>query len=97
MRHALGQWNSRDWYKYNSGFVGSAVDIQIHSIKTQVALLIKTSFVVEKPNYLLVENVTSLRFPGLLSDMSMQEVPVILWWNQNNHTFVLSFKSIAQL
>lgn len=62
-----------------SGFVGSAVDIQIHSIKTQVALLIKTSFVVEKPNYLLVENVTSLRFPGLLSDMSMQEVPVILW------------------
>lgn len=38
-----------------------------------MALLIKTSFVVEKPNYLLVENVTSLRFPGLLSDMSMQE------------------------
>lgn len=84
MRHALIQFskvNEIQETDINTTVVlsGSAVDIQIHSIKTQVALLIKTSFVVEKPNYLLVENVTSLRFPGLLSDMSMQEVPVILW------------------
>lgn len=79
MRHALIQFskvNEIQETDINTTVVLSGV---IHSIKTQVALLIKTSFVVEKPNYLLVENVTSLRFPGLLSDMSMQEVPVILW------------------
>lgn len=61
-----------------------------------MALLIKTSFVVEKPNYLLVENVTSLRFPGLLSDMSMQEVPVILSFYGETKTTILLFSVLSQ-